>query len=108
MIGARHHTTCSAERCATTITRGWYCKDHWFAIPLPLRDAVLAAYSAARKGHCNAPRDEQEQLNRAYGVAFRDCQDYLRTAPRTDAVAMSTVGFDGAGQAVRYAHGRRL
>lgn len=119
MIGARHHTRCSAERCSATITRGWFCKDHWFAIPKALRETVLAAFNAARTAHCNAAREEQEQLNRAYGVAFRDCQDYLRAAPRTDAIAMTTVAFDardyadkalsgGAATQFTYVEGRRL
>lgn len=119
MIRARHHTTCSAERCGASITRGWYRKGHWFALPQPLRDAVLAAYNDARKGYCRTDRDQQEQLNRAYGVAFRDCQDYLRTAPRTDALAMATTAFDardyadkvitgGAPKEFRYVLGRRL
>ncbi|MDT7533765.1 hypothetical protein OVY48_10045 [Sphingobium sp. SA2] len=107
MIGARHHTRCSAERCSATITRGWFCKDHWFAIPKSLRDAVLAAFNAATEAHCKAPRDEQEELNRAYGRAFRECQDYLRHAPRTDALAMATIAQE-AGAAVTYVDGRRL
>ena len=80
----------------------------WAALPLELRQAVLAAYNAARAAHCRAPRDDQEQLNRAYGVAFRECQDHLRRAPRTPAQSMSTVAFAADGARVTYAHGRRL
>lgn len=108
VIGARHHTSCSAEGCRTPISKGWYCKDHWYALPLELRQAVLAAYNAARAAHCRAPRDDQEQLNRAYGVAFRDCQDHLRRAPRTPAQSMSTVAIAADGARVTYANGRRL
>lgn len=74
---------------------------------MPLRDAVLAAFNAARKAHCRASRDDQEQLNRAYGVAFRACTDYLRRAPKTDALAMSTVAHEG-GAPVTYVDARRL
>jgi hypothetical protein len=105
---ARHHTTCSAEGCRAQITRGWFCKDHWFAVPPALRSAVLDAWKAARASHCRAPRDEQDRLNRAYGAAFRACQDHLRTAPRTPAVSMSTVAYAQDGQAVTYVEGRML
>lgn len=114
MIGARHHTRCSAERCSAQISKGWFCKDHWFALPKGLRDAVLAAFNAARTAHCKAPRDDQESLNRAYGIAFRACQDYLRRAPKTDALAMTARAFaspvieGGATKEFRYIDGRRL
>jgi len=108
MTAARHHTSCSAEGCRSQITRGWFCKDHWFAVPADMRRAVLAAYNAARAAHCRAPREEQDRLNRAYGVAFRDCQEHLRRAPRTPAHAMSTTAYAPDGQAVTYVEGRML
>lgn len=109
MSGARHHTVCSAEGCTATITRGWFCKGHWFAIPEDLRRAVLSAFNAATAAHCRARRDEQEALNRAYGSAFRDCQDHLRRVGRTTpAEAMTTVAIAADGQRVTYANGRML
>lgn len=109
MSGARHHTVCSAEGCAATITRGWFCKGHWFAIPEDLRRAVLDAFNAATKAHCRAPREEQDRLNRAYGRAFRDCQDHLRrTARATTAEAMTTIAIAADGERVTYDNGRML
>lgn len=99
----RHHTSCAAEGCRTQITQYWYCKDHWFGLPQTLQRALLDAYRAARKAHCRAGREDQERLNRAYGVAFRACQDHLAAARRT----VPPVAYED-GRAVRYAQGRRL
>lgn len=120
MIGARHHTKCAKDGCSTLIKRGWFCKDHWFALPKEeIRDPLLTAFNAATAAHGRAPSEEQERLNRAYGVAFRDAQEFLRRVPRTDAMAMATVAYDARDYAskrisggqpteFRYMQGRRL
>ena len=48
---------CAAEGCRSLITRGWFCLDHWRAIPPSLRATVLATFNASRKAYCRAPRE---------------------------------------------------
>lgn len=107
MTYARHHAKCAKEGCNTLIKKGWFCPSHWFALTLELRQAVLAAFRAATDAHAKSPREEQDRLNRAYGVAFRDCQDHLRRVPANDAAVRSTVAHVD-GKPVHYTEGRRL
>ncbi len=108
-------TQCAAEGCRCTITRGWFCYEHWTAIPPKMRAAVLAAFNASRKAYCRAPRDEQERLNKAYATAFEACQNHLRRITRS----MNPVAYDardyadklingGAPTKFRYVNGRML
>jgi hypothetical protein len=120
MISARHHTKCAKEGCQTLIKRGWFCPSHWYALPKEeLRDPLLAAFNAATAAHGRLPREEQDRLNRAYGVLFREALELLARVPRTDAAVMSTVAYDardyaekriagGQPKEFRYVGGRRL
>ncbi|SCW61452.1 hypothetical protein SAMN02927924_01666 [Sphingobium faniae] len=110
MSARTYHVHCAAEGCTSRIGKGQlFCKDHYFALPRALRDDLWAAWRRAMEVYrVNMTRDEQELRNRAYQDAFRACVEHLRSAPRTDAAAMSTVAIAATGEPVRFVEGRRL
>lgn len=85
-----------------------FCHGHYFGLPKPLRDALWDSWREAMKA-----RDgtftivQQGRINRAFQKAFEACFEYLRTAPMTSAVAMSTAAFE-RGSPVTYVEGRQL
>lgn len=45
----RGKSMCDAPGCSVAITRGkLMCRDHWFALPRPLREAIGSAWREGR------------------------------------------------------------
>jgi hypothetical protein len=112
---------CAAEGCSKPVEKfKWYCKGHYFSLPDALRGDLWRNWRAAMACYRQpVPQAEQLRRNSAYGQAFRNCQDHLRTVRETTASAMTTVAFDarefaekriegGAPKAFRYVGGRML
>lgn len=63
--------TCYAPGCERPVpARMLMCREHWFALPKPLRDAIWAEY---RPG-----QEKDHKPSAAYLSAVREAQDYLR------------------------------
>lgn len=101
---------CAAQGCSMIVGKGqMFCKDHYFALPKPLRDDLWSAWRAAmnaRRGGTSL--DDQLRINREYQAAYQACTEYLRAVPRTPASAMSTTAIDAHGREISYVEGRML
>lgn len=100
---------CAASGCDMVIGKGqMFCKDHYYALPKPLRDDLWRTWRAAmnaRRGATNV--QDQLRINREYQAAYQACTEFLRNVPRTDAVVASAFAIAADGTAVAY-EGRRL
>lgn len=97
MTRRSYHTHCSTEGCSIRLNTGQlFCKEHYHSLPKALKDGLWASWRAAmnaRRG--TTPHAEQLAANRAYQAAYQACCEYLRTAPKTPAEAMTAVAMEG-------------
>ena len=110
MIRRTYHVHCAVAGCSTRLNAGQlFCKSHYFSLPKALKDDLWSSWRAAmhaRRG--TTPQAEQLTANREYQRAYQECCEYLRSAPKTSAAAITTVAIAADGEQVSFVDGRRL
>lgn len=78
--------TCAVTRCQCRVQPGkLMCRDHWFAVPKPIRTRIWRTYRAAQEASQFHARIDQAHLRSriaAYRDAVREAVEHLDTQYR--------------------------
>lgn len=100
---------CAAHGCRSCVKPGQImCKDHWFALPEPMRLAIWRAWRTVQNWPGKGDVASMAKTANAYGDAVRVAVEYLDLVPPTPAAAMKATAIDVHGWPVSFHQGRLL